>query len=173
MQVKDLVLQSFERTWSAWDKALEGLTDAEIAARPNRHSNSIGWIAWHMARVEDRWFHSVEGQPQLWETGWAQKLGMPPDPSYAGGGMTPEQVDQFKTPAVQKIKDYAAATRQYTRGYIEKVTPELLDREFTTFYGRRMTVGQLFTHLFSELNQHAGQLAYLKGYFKGYQGRAA
>ncbi len=165
MELKDMALATFERIWSTMDRALEGLTDQDIAKRPNGHSNSIGWIAWHMARVEDRWINTANGtKAQLWLQGWAKKLGMPEDPGYAGGGMTPEQVDQFKTPAVQQIKGYTAATRQNTRQFIQGLAPSQFDQEFETFFGRKMTIGQMFSHLFCELNQHAGQVAYLKGY---------
>ncbi len=173
MELKELVSATFDRIWAATDRALDGLTDQEIAVRPNEHSNSIGWIAWHMARVEDRWLSWANGKSsQQWMTGWAKRLGMPEDPNYAGGGMTPEQVAQFKTPTVQQLKDYAAATRQATKAYIQSLTPAHFDQEIETFFGRKMTIGQVCSHLVCELNQHAGQIAYLRGYFKGYQGRA-
>ncbi|MEE9286341.1 MAG: DinB family protein [Dehalococcoidia bacterium] len=174
MELIDLIRFTFDRVWTTLDRGLEGLTDEEITRRPNGHSNSIGWIAWHMARVEDRWFQTVLiKKPQLWETVWAEKLGMPADPGYAGGGMKLEDVDRFKTPTAQQIKDYYAAVRQATRAYIGGLTPEAYDREIETFFGRTWTVGQLFGHLLCELNQHAGQVSYLKGYYKGYQERVS
>ena len=172
MELTDIIRFTFERVWTTVDHALDGLTDEEISRRPNGHSNSIGWIAWHMARVEDRWFQMVlQEKPQLWESEWAGKLGMPADPNYAGGGMKPEDVDKFKTPTVQQIKDYSRAARQATSDYVNNVQPEQFDKAIDTFFGRTMTIGEIFGHVLCELNQHAGQVSYLKGYYQGYQGR--
>lgn len=38
---------------SVWDRMLEGLSDEQIRLRPARGVNSIAWIVWHIARVED------------------------------------------------------------------------------------------------------------------------
>ncbi len=172
MELKEMVATTFDRMWDTLDRSLEGVSDEEFARRPNPHSNSIGWIAWHMGRVVDRWLHGPAGPgPELWEQGWAEKLGLPADPGYSGGGMTPEQVDQFETPKVEQVKAYIGAVREDARRYLDALPPADFDREFESWFGRKMTIGQMFCHLFCELNQHAGQVAYLKGYCQGYQGR--
>ncbi|MBI3744252.1 MAG: DinB family protein [Chloroflexi bacterium] len=169
MEIKDVAMMSYERMWKVTDGALEGLTHEEFARRPNGHSNSIGWIAWHMARVEDRWTNMVLNKgKQLWEThGWAEKIGMPNDPNYSGGGMTPDQVQLFKTPAVQQVKDYWSAVRATTKECYAKLTPSMLDQMVQTPFRRELKVGDVISHVLCELNQHAGQVAYLRGYYKG------
>src|SRR5215217_235487 len=67
--------------------ALNGLSDADLAKRPNDQCNSIGWTLWHATRVEDGIIANISGKPQVWiEGGWQQKFDMPADPSKNGMG---------------------------------------------------------------------------------------
>ena len=34
-------------------RALDGMSDEVLAFRPAEHMNPIGWLAWHIGRVED------------------------------------------------------------------------------------------------------------------------
>ena len=34
-------------------KALDGLSDEEVATRPNAECNSMAWLLWHLSRAED------------------------------------------------------------------------------------------------------------------------
>lgn len=171
MEVKEMAVQTFRQIWDTVDRALEGLSQEELAAPPRPECNSIGWIAWHMARVEDRIWSALANRPQLWERGWAENMGMA-DETSTGGGMTPEEVAQFKTPTLEQLKSYTQGVREATTALLLSLTPERLDEEVDAFPGYKMTVGRWCTHLFCELNQHAGQVAYLRGFLRGYEGAA-
>jgi uncharacterized damage-inducible protein DinB len=171
MEVRDIVVRNLDQMWGVVERVLEGMTPYELAKQPGPESNSVGWIVWHMGRVEDRWMQRIIGDTQLWEEGWAEKMGMPADGMHAGAGMTPEELADFKTPSVEQLKGYVAAVREKTAGLMESFRPERLEDEIDAFGGRKMSIGQVFSHVMSELNQHAGQAAYVKGFLKGYQGR--
>ena len=168
MEIKEMVSRTFGQMWATTERAMDGLTAEEIAVRPKPDSNSIGWIVWHMVRLEDMWVHTVlTGRPQLWENGWAVRMGMPPDTRNTGAGMTPEQIEAFSTPDPDLLRSYIAAVREDTAQYFDGLEETEFDREIEAFRGHKMTVGQLFSHLFCEMNQHAGQVAYLRGFIQG------
>ena len=51
----------------------------EPASSPQPGANPIGWILWHMLRVEDMWFQFfIQRQTEIWEReGWNEKFGLP------------------------------------------------------------------------------------------------
>jgi uncharacterized damage-inducible protein DinB len=67
-----------------------GLSDDAMRARPGG-LNSIAWLLWHVARVEDGCIAgTVMGEPPLLDDAWAELLGV--DERGDGEGMTREQV---------------------------------------------------------------------------------
>ena len=168
MEAQEFVAQIFERIWSVTDSTLDGLTNDELTVRPAPDSNSIGW---HLTRVEDRWLHSIAGSAdEVWRRGWAERLGLEELLDTTGGGMPKEQVDAFNTPTLEQLQGYQAAVRQETRAYLGSLPSEDFDREIETWFGRTMSIGEVFVHVSCELNQHVGQLSYLKGYLRSSPG---
>ena len=100
MEIVALIEQTLGDYWQRMERALEGLTPAELAWRPNAESNSIAFIVWHVARVEDRWIQVfAQDIPDVWtKDGWHEKLGLSED--YAIVGLSVEQLRKF--PAITK-----------------------------------------------------------------------
>jgi DinB superfamily len=62
---------------SVWDRMLEGLSDQQIRLRPARGVNSIAWIVWPTARVEDVAVNLVvAADRQILDDAWAARLGL-------------------------------------------------------------------------------------------------
>jgi hypothetical protein len=62
---------------SLWDRMLEGLSDEQIRLRPSVGLNSIAWIIWHTARVEDVAVNLVVTVGcQVFDDRWATRLGV-------------------------------------------------------------------------------------------------
>ena len=72
--------------WSLPDEILTGLPETMIKAIPERGQNSIVWLLWHITRIEDMTINTLTlRQPQVWNDGWARRLGFTsPD---CGAGM--------------------------------------------------------------------------------------
>ena len=101
MSASETGLTALERNWGMVDRALEGLEDTVITARPNDDSNSIGWLLFHKTRIADRFVHGwCQNAPQLWiKDSWHAKFGLDDDSDNTGGGWTKEQVAAWKVPA--------------------------------------------------------------------------
>ena len=66
---------------------------AALRRPPNRAPTPIGWLVWHLARVQDHHVAELLGTEQIWVSGdWARRCGLEPDPSNTGYGHGAEEV---------------------------------------------------------------------------------
>ncbi len=143
-------------------EAVSDLTPQELAWRAGPEANPIGWILWHMFRVEDMWTQFfIQKQLEIWERdGWHQKFGLPTRDN--GFDHTSEQVVAFPALDLAELLKYGKAVRAQTLEYLRDLSPEdysLVPRE------RRpeMSVGAILRQIVGEFYQHQGHISYLKG----------
>jgi hypothetical protein len=104
---KGLYTASLERTKGLLEKKLKDLTPAALNRQPRSGCNSIGWIAWHIARAQDRHISDIFGVEQLFlREAWYLKFGARSDPNDSGTGHGPDQAGSLKIPDAQTILDY-------------------------------------------------------------------
>ena len=104
MEAKELLLMSLEHSQGYLTKALDGLTQKEIEWKPKNECNSIAFILWHTARVEDYFANRVilHGK-ELYETdGWQEKLGTP----VKAAQYTSEELQAWPVPKLEILQDY-------------------------------------------------------------------
>src|SRR5713101_7891004 len=78
------------------DPAIEQLGDAQWRGRPHPGVNTIAWLIWHMARVEDVGVNRfVADRPQVIEDGWLTRLGV--GRRDVGTGMSDAEVDDLSS----------------------------------------------------------------------------
>ena len=53
MDATEVIAGSLELNAGLIKLALEGLSDADLSKQPNDQSNHVGWLVWHLNRVED------------------------------------------------------------------------------------------------------------------------
>ena len=167
MQATEVLIQILDMNRDMVNRALDGLTDEELAKRPTDQCNSIGWLVWHLARAEDALVSAGQKSPELWvEQGWHQKFGM--DPEGSGYKHTAEDLAAFKVPSADLLKGYWAATEEKTRDYLRSLSPEDLDRQVPSLAGDgTMPLASLFNYAVNEALVHGGQIAYLRGMHHG------
>src|SRR5262249_10500025 len=62
-------------TMSAAERTFSGLTDEQMRVRPREDLNSLAWLLWHIARVEDAMINRVlAGRPQVFDDAWMKRL---------------------------------------------------------------------------------------------------
>ena len=152
----------------------EDLTAAELSWQPKPGCNSIGFLVWHHARVLDNWFYNrIQNVPQLWQQGWAERCGCSPaDPADIGWRFTAEQVDAFRVPKISLLLQYVEAVHAGVDAYLEgKDDSELESVSFSVAGGSIVRLVTLLQQLVWELNQHGGQMAYLRGIQRGIEER--
>ena len=87
-----MLLELYGRVPPIVSDAVAGLDSDELTWAPGSGSNSIGWLAWHLTRVQDHHVSELLEVDQLWVAGpWAQQIGLEPDPSNTGYGHSPKK----------------------------------------------------------------------------------
>jgi DinB superfamily len=176
MDIKELIVGTFEDYWNRFDNALEGLTSEELAWRPQGDCNPISFIAWHMARVEDRYVHhfAMDAEEVWVKNAWFTQCGL--EASDTGLRFTLEQVAAFPALALDMLSGYMPEVRRETRAYLQQLQVQDLDvvpgwfafAPNTPPESDKWSIGHVFRQLVGELNQHLGQVSYLRGMVKGF-----
>ncbi|MBC8280426.1 MAG: DinB family protein [Chloroflexi bacterium] len=169
MSATETAMSSLERNWGMVDKALEDADDAMLGDRPNEESNSMGWLLFHMTRIVDRFVHTwCQEAPQLWaKDGWHQKFGLDDDINTTGQGWTKEQVADWQLPAKDVLLGYYEAVKTAARDYLLPLSVSDTERELDIPPRPPATVGTFLGVMVFDNCVHGGQIAYLRGYYKG------
>jgi hypothetical protein len=148
---------------------LKGVPAETLCKMPTPDTNSMAWLAWHLTRVHDHHLSDLAGLPQLWSSGgWHAKFGMKPDDTETGTGHTPQQVAALKVDSPDVLLAYNDAVYERSKKYLAALKPADLDRELDEpQYTPLPKVGVRLVSVVSDNTQHAGQIAYLRGYFEG------
>ena len=162
MTLDEFIADALAREQELLLEAVQDLTPDELGWRAGPEANPIGWILWHMIRVEDMWFQFfVQRKTEIWERdGWNETFGLPTRDN--GFGHTQEQVADFPVLDLAALLRYGQAVRQATLEYLQTLGPDdyaVVPREQRP----EMSVGAIFRQIIGEVYQHQGHIAYLKG----------
>src|SRR5947207_15879546 len=74
MDVSALLIELYDRIPSLARQAVDGLDPQQLTERPATQTNSIGWLIWHMTRVQDHHLAEILETDQVWTDGdWAAR----------------------------------------------------------------------------------------------------
>jgi hypothetical protein len=142
---------------------LDGLGEDELTARLGPEANTIAWLVWHLARVEDAQVADVAGTEQVWTAeGFAEQFDLPFDTDATGYGQSPDEVAQVRVEG-DLLRAYADATRAATDAYLGRLSEEDLGRVIDERWDPPVTVGVRLVSVLGDVLEHAGQAAFVKG----------
>lgn len=165
MDVSELLEDLLSRVDDHVRGTLEGLDVDDLTVSPEPGANTIGWLLWHLARVEDAHIAELDESNQVWVEGdWATRFGFDSaDPEDVGYGYTAEQVARVRPESTDAITDYYDAVRARTRKALASMSPTDLDRIVDDNWDPPVTLGVRLVSIIDDEIQHAGQAAYAKG----------
>jgi Protein of unknown function (DUF664) len=164
MDVSQLLLDLYGRIPPLAGVALNGLSPDQLDQPPTPGSNTIGWLVWHTARVQDHHVAELLDTPQIWTSGdWARRCGLEADPSNTGYGHGPEDVAAVRPESVDVLLGYLGEVDVRTRGYLETLDPDKLDRVVDRRWDPPVTLGVRLVSVADDGLQHLGQAAYARG----------
>jgi uncharacterized damage-inducible protein DinB len=164
MRSRDLLLHAYEQIAETFAATVEGLSPEDLAARPAPGANPIGWLAWHLLRVQDDHVADVAGTEQVWTAqGWADRFGLPLDPGATGYGMSTDEVDAVRVPSAELLLGYGEAVAARTAEFLRGVDDDDLDRVVDTRWDPPVTLGVRLVSVIGDDLQHLGQAAYARG----------
>lgn len=164
MDIAALLLEIFGRIPPLAEGVVEGLTEEQLTERPAPDANTIAWLIWHLARVQDHHIAELLDTQQLWSSGdWAARFGLEPDPTNTGYGHTPDQVGEVRPEGPAALTDYLTAVDERTRGFLDALEPEDLDRIVDRRWDPPVTMGVRLVSIADDCLQHAGQASFVRG----------
>ena len=170
MSANQTTVAALERNWQMVQQAVAEVDEATMAIRPNDDSNSMSWLIWHMTRVTDRFIHyRLMDKPQIWTVdAWHEKFNMAEDPQDFGMGWSNEQAAAWQAPPKDVLMDYFDVVNVAATSYLRSIPDAELDREISmTMPAMTLPVGEALGILVWDNIVHGGQVAYLRGYFRG------
>lgn len=141
------------------DNAKNDLTEEEASYRPCRACNSIGATLIHCGRAEDGWASRITGQEEIWlANGWADKFRLPKeDRGWSYDDQSPEE----RRPVAELVGYFTETNTVFLQ--ILKTLPEERMSQMVEGRSLSLSVDKVFTHVVTELNQHLGQIDYVRG----------
>lgn len=170
MEWQLLITDLFVRISQELEQVLEGLSVDELNKKPAPDGNSIGWLAWHLTRVQDRAVQDLMGEEQLWvKDNWHAKFNRAPDPTDTGFGHSSEDIAAFRSPDSEVLLEYHHAVLEQSKRYISsKLSETDLEREFENpTIPTITTVRARLVGIINDNLQHVGGVAYVRGLLKG------
>ena len=148
---------------------LDGLSEAELRWQATLDSNSILWLVWHMARVEDGWINSsIAGGDSVWDSGgWTTRTGF--DVEGSGYGQSADDVRSMPDVALAELIQYFDDVRAAGFSVIDGLSDDDLNRTFIRG-DRSVTWSWILGHMVVEEAQHLGQIAFIRGMIRGLDG---
>lgn len=163
MTPAEVLIDALNRTAEGVADLLDGISEEELARRPAPDANTIGWLVWHLTRVQDSHVADVAGSDQVWVSGgFADRFALPLDVTDTGYGHTPDQVAAVVGPPTL-LQQYAAAVHARSVGWISELTPDDLDRVVDERWDPPVTLGVRLVSVADDCAQHMGQASYVKG----------
>ncbi len=164
MQTKEVLIDAFGRISELAHQSVEGLAGEDLAIRPEPDANPIGWLVWHLTRIQDDHLSEIAGREQAWvAAGWAEAFDMSPDPSNTGYGHSTEEVAALSPIDPDVLTGYHDAVAHRTQEYLATIDADELDRIIDRSYDPAISVGVRLVSVISDNLQHAGQARYLRG----------
>jgi hypothetical protein len=169
MEWQDLIIDGFGRVLELLEPALEGLSQADLDHQPKADCNSIGWIVWHLTRVQDSQIADLTKEEQVWvKDKWYARFNRAADPVDTGSGHGPEEVAAFSSPPSPVLLEYYRATLEQTKRYLLTQSLSGLDRQLDEpWYQPPPTLGVRIISVMADCLQHSGEVGYLRGLIKG------
>jgi hypothetical protein len=164
MDTASLLLELYGRIPPLAARAVEGLNEEELCRAPESGANPVGWLVWHMARVQDHHVAELLDTEQVWVDGdWARRIGLKADPSNTGYGHTAEEVATVRPENAAVLLDYLEEVQGRTTAMLAGLTPDDLDRVVDKRWDPAVTLGVRLVSIADDSLQHAGQAAYVRG----------
>jgi hypothetical protein len=161
--VRELLRDSFTRLIEHVEDLTDGLTDELSSYRPTPEANSIAWLLWHSARVQDAQLCEIASVEQVWlRDGWVDRFGLDLPRDSHGYGHTPEQVGKVRASA-DLLAGYYRAVHKLTLEFVASVTPAELDRIVDRRWTPPVTASARLVSIIDDCAQHLGQAAYIRG----------
>ncbi|MGW0841571.1 mycothiol transferase [Streptomyces sp. NPDC002787] len=164
MDVKDVLIDAYGRIKEEVHGAVDGLSPADLHARPAPDANSVAWLVWHLTRIQDDHVADASGLDQVWlSQGWEKRFGLALPARDTGYGHDPAQVAEVRVDSGDLLTGYFDAVHEQTLEFVHGLGPDDLDRIVDERWTPAVTLGVRLVSVLADDLQHVGQAAYVRG----------
>lgn len=164
MDVASLLLELYGRIPPLARDVVEGIDPDRLTEQPSAGANTIAWLVWHLARVQDDHVAELLGADQVWVGGdWARRFGLGPDPSNTGYGHSAEEMAAIRPDRPEVLIEYLEAVDARTQAMLADLTADDLDDVVDRRWDPPVTRAVRLISIADDGLQHAGQAAYVRG----------
>jgi hypothetical protein len=164
-----VLLEGFGRTPDLVKSALDGLSEEDLTRRVDPDANTVAWLVWHTARMQDGQITSAEralgrrDAEQVWTAqGFAGRFHLPVGDREVGYGMDSDQVASIVAPA-ELLTAYHQAVHDHTVEFLEGLDTAAYDRVVDEHWDPPVTLLARLVSIEQDAVQHLGQAAYVRG----------
>ncbi len=160
----EIFVDAFDRIRGVVHGAVDGLTPDQLAFRVDSRANSIGWLVWHLTRIQDDHIADAAQVEQLWTAGgWAERFALPFGRSATGYGHGQDEVAAVRVPSGDLLTGYHDAVHDQTVEYVRGLTDRDLTRIVDESWTPPVSLAVRLVSVISDDLQHAGQAAFVRG----------
>src|SRR3712207_1661218 len=142
MRSRDFLTYAYQQVEETFTSTVEGLDPDDLERRVQPRANPIGWLVWHLLRVQDDHVADVAGTEQVWTAeGWADRFGLSVDDAATGYGMSDDEVDAVRVPSADLLLGYSRAVHARSAEFLRGLSDEDLDRVVDTRWDPPVTLG--------------------------------
>ena len=132
-------LTRYGRTRDFAREMLSDVSEKQIRAAPCEGVNTLAWLAWHLARVEDVGVNRLvlDDRQIIERNGWASRLNV--TRRDFGTGMTPAEVCELSMSIdLEQLAAYRDAVEEHTLDVVHRIHPDDLDTINEAAYVQRV-----------------------------------
>jgi hypothetical protein len=160
----DLLSDGFGRLDGIVHRVLAGATSELLTFRVDPDANSIGWLVWHLSRVQDQTVAAQSGADQVWER-WRDSFALPFSPRSTGYGHASADVAAVDVSA-DLLAGYFDEALARTLAFVAERTEAELAMVVDESFDPPVTLATRLVSVLSDSLQHAGQAAFVRGSFE-------
>jgi hypothetical protein len=148
--------------------AAEAVADLDVTALTTQvapDANTIAWLVWHTARVQDQEGAELAGTTALWvqDPRWSESFRLAPDPDNTGYGHRPEEAAAICPVEPAALMAYLDAVHARNAPILASLSAVELDRIVDDRWDPPVTLGVRLVSIADDGLQHMGQAAYVRG----------
>jgi len=155
--------EGFSRVAPGVHRVVRDLDERALTWRADPEANTIAWLVWHIARVQDAQIAPLAEAEEVWKAGgWARRFDLPFDDSASGYGQDSDDVGRVRASA-DLLVGYLDAVTTTTARYLSTLHDGDLVRVVDTRWDPPVTLGVRLVSILADDLQHLGQAAYVRG----------
>ncbi|HEV2640260.1 MAG TPA: DUF664 domain-containing protein [Actinocrinis sp.] len=159
-----LLVDALGRIHEEVHSVVDGLSVRHSVRRLDPEANTVAWLVWHLARVQDDHLAKAAGTEQVWTAqGWVKRFGLPFPPEAHGYGQNAADVAAVRVDPLDLLTGYHDAVHEESVKYVRGLSNADFDRVVDTRWDPPVTLGVRIVSVISDGLQHVGQAAVIRG----------